>query len=68
MVWTTVPKLAEEGGVSADRLYELARREHDPLPVRYVCGGRYGQVLASEFEEWVLRNSTLMRDRRRDGK
>ena len=62
--WTTVPELAREGHISVDRLYELARREEDPLPLRFVGeGARYGQVLCSEMAEWVKRNSVLYRDR-----
>ena len=65
MVWTTIAELAREGHVSKDRLYELARREDDPLPLRYLDGGgRYGQVLVSEFDEWVRRNGALYNERR----
>lgn len=64
MFWTTVPDLAKDGHISADKLYELAKREHDPFPVRYLDGARYGQVLISEADEWVRRNGTLMNERR----
>lgn len=67
MFWTTVPELAKEGHVSADKLYELARREHDPFPVRYIGGSRYGQVLVSEADEWVRRNGVLMNERSVNG-
>lgn len=67
MFWTTVPDLAREGHLSADTLYELAKREDDPFPLRYLPGCRYGQVSVSEAEEWFRRNGTLMRDRRKDG-
>lgn len=63
-VWTTVPDLAREGHKSADRLYELARREDDPLPLRYIDGDRYGVVLVDEFSAWVKRNGKLMNERR----
>ncbi len=67
-VWTTVPDLAREGHVSADRLYELARREVDPLPLRYIGGGtRYGQILVSELEDWVKRNGCFYNERRGSG-
>ena len=67
MFWTTVPELAKEGHVSADMLYRLARREHDPFPVRYIDGSRYGQVLVSEADEWVRRNGVLMNERNEHG-
>jgi hypothetical protein len=66
-VWTTVPDLAREGHVSADRLYELARRDSDPLPLRFIGGARYGQVLVSEFDSWVRRNGALYNERGKDG-
>lgn len=63
MVWTTIAELAREGHVSKERLYELARKEHDPLPLRYLDGNaRYGQVLVDEFTEWAKRNSVLYAD------
>lgn len=62
-VWTTVPDLARDGHKSADRLYELARRAHDPLPLRYLDGDRYGVVLVSELEEWVKRNGKFLNER-----
>ena len=58
-VWITVPKLAKEGGISPDRLYELSKRETDPFPLRYLPGDRYGRVLVREAEEWFVRNAKL---------
>ena len=66
-MWTTIPELARDGHISADRLYELARRENDPFPVRYIDESRYGQVLISEADEWVRRNGVLMNERRGNG-
>ena len=67
MVWTTIPELARDGHIGKDRLYELAKREHDPLPLRYIDGdARYGQVLVSEFESWLKRNSELANERGMD--
>lgn len=66
MFWITVPQLAEEGHISPDTIYQLARREEDPLPLRYINGARYGQVLVSELTEWVQRNGILMRDKKKD--
>lgn len=59
----TVPELAEQMGKSEVQLYSWAKRENDPLPLRYVSCERYGSVLVSEFEEWFKRNGVLMRDR-----
>ena len=66
MLWTTVPDLAKEGHISTEKLYELSRRKHDPFPVRYIDGSRYGQVLISEADEWVRRNGVLMNERSAD--
>ena len=68
MFWTTVPDLARDGHMSPDRLYALAARDVDPLPLRYLEGARYGQILVSELEEWVKRNGELYSKRRGDGK
>ena len=62
-ILTTVPELAKEGHKSADRLYELARREEDPLPVRYMDGDRYGVILVDEFAAWLKRNGRLYNER-----
>jgi len=60
--------LAKQGHVSADRLYELAKRENDPLPLRYIGeNSRYGQILVSEFTDWVKRNGVLANERGRSG-
>ena len=59
MVWTTIPELAKQGHIGADKLYELSRRTEDPLPLRYMDGDRYGRVLVSEFESWFKRNAAL---------
>lgn len=68
MFWTTVPELAKEGHISAEKLYELARREEDPLPLRFLGDrSRYGQVLCSEMDEWVRRNGVLMNERSVNG-
>ena len=64
MVITTVPELAREWHKSPDRLYELASRQDDPLPVRYLEGDRYGGLLVSEFEEWLKRNTKLFDERK----
>lgn len=63
-MWTTIPKLAEEAGKDSCRLYALARRKADPLPLRYLPGDeRGGVVLESELAEWVQRNCELYAER-----
>ncbi len=58
-------RLAEEAGWSPDTVYELAAREDDPLPVRYLPGRtRGGVVVESEFLEWMERNSVMYSERR----
>ena len=56
-VWITVQDLAKEGHMGPDSIYQLARREEDPLPLRYLPGDRYGRILVSEFESWWKRNA-----------
>ena len=58
-----MPELAEQGHKSPDKLYEWAKREEDPLPVRYIEGERYGTVLVSEFEDWMKRNGRLFNEK-----
>jgi len=55
---TTVSKLAEEMGVSKRMLYELARRDTDPLPLRTLRGMKRSSAIAvDEWLEWFARNS-----------
>lgn len=59
-----VSELCGEAGWDNHTVYELAARESDPFPVRYLPGKvRGGFVLASEFEEWVRRNAPQYRER-----
>ena len=62
-VMITVPELAEQMHKSTDQLYAWARRDNDPMPLRYVSGERYGSMLVEEFAEWFKRNGVLMADR-----
>lgn len=56
----TVRSIREQTGWGADRIYEFASRAKDPLPLRQVDGTERGSVvLASEFEDWLVRNSEL---------
>ncbi|HAM14579.1 MAG TPA: hypothetical protein DCP91_01670 [Eggerthellaceae bacterium] len=62
-VMITVPALADQMHKSTEQLYGWAKRTHDPLPLRYVEGERYGSVMVAEFEEWFVRNGKLMNER-----
>lgn len=62
-VMVTIPKLAEEMGISKNTLYSLARREHDPLPLRTLDGHKRSScMVVDEWVEWFERNSTLFKE------
>lgn len=64
-VMVTVPDLAEQMGKTVHTLYEWARREEDPLPLRYERGTtKNGSVMVTEFREWWARNSVHYSERR----
>lgn len=63
----TPTKLAKQLGKSVDKVYAWAKRENDPLPIRYVDGERYGSILVSEFESWFKRSGKLKGERGLDG-
>ena len=54
-VMITVSELAEQMGKSVNTLYDLAKRDYDPLPLRYLAGEvKNGAILVSELEEWKI--------------
>lgn len=60
----TVPKMCEEMNMDLHTAYELARREEDPLPLRYLRGNKKnGRILEDELREWWLRNSVHYQER-----
>ena len=59
----TIPDLAEQMHKSTEQLYSWAKRDTDPMPLRYVGGERYGSMLVEEFSEWFKRNGELMTER-----
>lgn len=63
MLCISVPALAKEWHKDPSRIYELAARDDDPLPVRYLPDDRYGTILVSEFEAWMMRNTVLLKER-----
>jgi len=63
MLCISVPALAKDWHKNPDRIYELASREKDPLPIRYLPGDRYGTILVSEFETWLMRNTVLFNEK-----
>lgn len=63
--YMTVSELAESWGTYPDQLYGYARRQSDPLPIRYIKGKtRYGIVVVEEAHEWLLRNTVLYGERK----
>ena len=64
-VMITVPDLAEQMGKKRQTIYEWARRDVDPLPLRYELGGRNsGSIVVSEWREWWARNSVHYQERK----
>lgn len=62
-VMVTVGDLADQMHVKASTLYEFARREEDPMPLRTLHGfKRSSSMLVSEWGEWFSRNSELFRE------
>lgn len=61
-------EVARQLGTNESKVGEYARREVDPLPLRYIKGKRNGGfVVVGEFVEWVERNTVMYRDRPRQG-
>lgn len=64
----TVPDLAEQTGKSRNTIYEWAKRETDPLPLRFEKGTRKdGFIVVEEFLAWWSRNSVHYKERFTDG-
>ena len=54
--------------ISKRRLYELAERDDDPLPLRTFPGAKRGSIAdRRELRDWVLRNTVLVREREQRG-
>lgn len=51
--------------ISKRKLYELADRKDDPLPLRTFPGSKRGSICdRKELRDWVLRNTILVRERK----
>ncbi len=62
-VMVTVSQLAEEMGMKKSTLYGLARREHDPLPLRTLKGNKRSSCMSVDsWLEWWERNSDLFKE------
>ena len=62
-VMVTVGDLADQMHVKASTLYELARRDDDPLPLRTLKGmKRSSAMLVEEWMEWYVRNTDLFKE------
>lgn len=63
-VMVTVADLAEQMGKDKHTLYGWARREVDPLPLRYERGSRKaGSIVVAEWRDWWARNSVHFKER-----
>lgn len=64
----TVPDLAEQTGKSRNTIYGWAKRENDPLPLRFEKGtSKDGFIVVDEFLSWWSRNSVHYNERHSDG-
>lgn len=62
-VMVTVSDLAEQMHVKKNRIYEWARREEDPLPLRTMDGmTRSSALVVEEWVAWYKRNSRLFKE------
>ena len=62
-VMVTIADLAAQMHMKRERLYEYAKRDDDPLPLRTLDGmQRTSAVLVSEWSEWFSRNSRLFKE------
>ena len=58
-------EIAEQLGTNHATVLQYARREDDPLPLRYIKGKRNGGfVIVSEFEDWLIRNTCSYEERK----
>lgn len=63
-VLLSTKEVAAQLGTNPSMVQQYARREDDPLPLRYIKGKRNGGfVVVGEFLGWVERNTTLYRER-----
>lgn len=66
-VMVTVADLAAQMHVQPYRLYQLAKREDDPLPLRTMRGmKRSSAVVVSEWLDWWERNTTEFKEVQHD--
>jgi len=62
-VMVTIRQLSEETGLKRSTLYELARREEDPLPLRTLKGHKRTSCMSvRDWLEWFDRNSDLFKE------
>lgn len=62
--YMTVKELSKQSGLDPDTIRCYARRDKDPLPVRYMPGMRRGGFISvNEMDSWLERNGRLMVDR-----
>lgn len=62
-VMVTVADLAAQMHMKTETLYQFAKREVDPLPLRTLRGfKRSSSMLVSDWSEWYRKNSELFKD------
>lgn len=60
-----VREIADQLGTNHSTILQYARREDDPLPLRYIKGKRNGGfVIVPEFVEWLERNTCSYAERK----
>ncbi len=66
-VMVTVADLAAQMHMKTETLYQFAKREVDPLPLRTLNGfKRSSAMLVSSWVEWYERNSELFKEVQHD--
>lgn len=60
-----VREVAEQLGTNHSTILQYARREDDPLPLRYIKGKKNGGfILVSELSDWIVRNTCSYSERK----
>lgn len=64
-VLITTKDVAQKLGTNHATVLEYARRQEDPLPLRYIKGkSNGGFVVVEEFLEWIKRNTCMFNERK----
>lgn len=67
LAFISLAGIQEQTGWSRPRIYEMAGRAYDPLPLRYLKGStRGGVALVDELADWYRRNTVMFNEREQD--